>query len=140
MERKKVIALRGRANVGKSQTIKEVYGLLRSKYQCGVEWEKNTRTDVRAVLIIDGVRIGIESQGDPRGRLADSLSLFARIGCRVIVCATRTRGGTVDAVNNLRPNYEPVWLDQVVKPNASQQEASNDATARRIVRDVEGAF
>lgn len=138
---KKVIALRGVAKIGKSRTIKRVYDLLKSKYKSATrEYEKISATDVRVVLTINGAKIGIESQGDPGGRLEESLSLFVKVACTVIICATRTRGQTVDAVDKLQPSYEVVWLQQNVKSIASEQEASNDAMAKRILGDVEKAI
>lgn len=137
---KKVIALRGVANVGKSITIKKVYELLTSKYTSATREDEILSRDVRAVLTIKGLKIGIESQGDPGGRLEESLLLFTKVGCTVIVCATRTRGQTFDAVNKLEPTYEVVWLQQDMKSSGSEQEATNLAMASRIVREVEKAI
>jgi len=139
---KTVMALSGAANVGKSTTIMKVRDLLKSKHGCVVEPEGTLEidVDVRVVLRINGVRIGIESQGDPGGRLEESLLRFVELGCTAIICATRTRGRTVDAVNKLKPSYNVVWLQQDVKSSASGQEASNDAMAERIARNIEKAI
>lgn len=134
---KKVIALRGVAKVGKSQTIKKAYSLLLVEYpsaqrDCLIVG----KTDVRVILTIDGVKIGIESQGDPNGRLKASLDSFVREGCQVIVCATRTSGMTVEAVNRLGDRYDVVWFDQVVEPQPSGQASRNHQMAARIVEEV----
>ena len=95
---KKVFALKGRRNVGKSQTIRTVDELLRAKYQSAtVEHEHRTRAELRVVLSIDGVKIGVESTGE-------NLDLFVNLGCEIVICATRTKGKTVNAVNAL-PGY-----------------------------------
>jgi hypothetical protein len=102
---KKVLALKGRRNVGKSQTIRTVDELLCAKYPvASVEHEHRTRVELRVVLSINGVRIGVESGA----RTQSSFDLFVSLGCDVIICPTRTTGQTVNAVNAL-PGYEVVW-------------------------------
>ena len=137
---KEVIALRGIGNPGKSQTIRKVYDLLKLRHKnVKEEHESIGKVDIRVVLTINGAKIGIESQGDPGSRLQKSLSLFVKLQCTVIVCATRTRGQTVNAVERLNQDYELLWLQQDVRPIASEQEASNNAMAQRIVEEVEKA-
>lgn len=127
---KKVFALKGRRNVGKSQTIRTVDELLRAKYpSAGVEHEHRTRVELRVVLSINGVKVGIESTGR-------SLALFVSLGCEVIICPTRTTGKTVNAVNAL-PGYEVVWLEQRAQSAPFEQVLSNLAMARHIVEETE---
>ncbi|MBN2589865.1 MAG: hypothetical protein JXA96_08375 [Sedimentisphaerales bacterium] len=133
---KKVIALWGCSNVGKSSTIKQVCELLLAKYPKTKKEHGIFRVDIRVVLIINGVKVGIESQGDPGSRLSESLSLFAKMGCKVIVCATRTKGQTVDAVNKLKPNYEVIWREQIATKSANW-ESNNLEMAKWIVKKVE---
>jgi hypothetical protein len=135
---KKVIALKGKANVGKSQTIKTVTELLQTKYpHVKIDHHHSTRGDVRVVLTFDGQRIGIESQGDPNRRLIkESLDLFVSVGCEVIICATRTSGATVNAVNALE-EHDVLWLDQPMKAEPWEQVLSNLAMARKIVEETE---
>ena len=127
---KKVFALKGRRNVGKSQTLRTVDELLRAKYpNAGVEHEHRTRAQLRAVLSIDGVKIGVESTGE-------SLDLLVNLGCEIIICPTRTTGKTVNAVNAL-PSYEIVWLEQQAQSAPFEQVLSNLAMARHIVEEIE---
>ena len=138
---KRLIALRGVANVGKSTTIQKVHQLLLAKYPTGeCKYGAKPGKDVKVVIKIKGVRIGIESQGDPPGgRLEESLKWFWRKRCKVIVCATRTRGKTVEVVERLADGYELLWLDQV-KVSIRQQESSNLRMASQIVRKVDQAI
>ena len=133
---RKAIALKGRRRIGKSQTIRTVDELLREKYPSArVGHERRTRVDLRVVLGINGVRIGIESNSDPK-----SLDLFVRLGCNVIICATRTTGKTVAAVTALpgyEPGYEVAWLEQRAQSNLVQQVLGNLAMARDIVEEIE---
>lgn len=136
--KKMLIGLWGKGNVGKSQTIKMVYDLLESKHtNVKEEYKIQTDIDVRVVLTIGTTKVGIESQGDPGSRLKESLLLFVKAGCQVIVCATRTRGQTVKAVEELQPDYEALWLEQAVNSSVPEQQASNTAMAQRIVEEVE---
>lgn len=128
---KKVFALKGRRNIGKSQTIRTVDELLRAKYPgISVEHEHRTRAELRVVLSLNGVKIGVESSTKA------GLDLFASLGCDVIICPTRTTGQTVNAVNAL-PGYEVIWLEQRPQSMPFEQVLSNLAMARHIVEETE---
>lgn len=134
---KKVIALRGKGKIGKSTTIRTVDELLRKKYSTAkVEHEYRTKVELRAVLSINGVKIGIESTGENIRRINESFELFVRLGCEVIICATRTTGNAVAAVNKL-PGYDVVWLEQRAHSDPVERLFSNLAMARHIVEETE---
>jgi hypothetical protein len=135
----KIVVLRGVAKVGKSTTIKKVFEMLKSSYtsDLSVLLEDVGYVDVKAILVIKGVKIGIESQGDPGGRLEESLKEFEEKGCAVIVCTTRTRGKTVDLINGLQSRYGVVWFQQERESDTSEWEVSNYAMAKRITEEVE---
>jgi RNase H-fold protein (predicted Holliday junction resolvase) len=134
---KRAIALKGRADSGKTFTISKVYELLKAKYPPIEEEDFKIASDIRVILIIKGFKIGIESQGDPDSRLKNSLNLFIKKECDVIVCATRTRGQTVEAVEKLSKfDYEIKWLEQnYVKP--VEQDKNNLAMAKDIIKEIE---
>jgi hypothetical protein len=140
--RKKVIALQGVSKMGKSEVVKKVYDLLKAGYPQGIILlEKNYKVDITAILNIKGIKIGIESQGDPYGNLEKGiLDRFVREGCNVIICATRTHGKTVDVVAKLQQlGYRLVWLQQV-KVGPTEREASNLVMANRIMKEAEELF
>jgi len=134
---KRAIALKGRTDSGKTYTISKVYELLKAKYPPIEEEDFKIAVDIRVILIIKGFKIGIESQGDPDSRLENSLNLFIKKECDVIVCATRTRGQTVEAVEKLSKfDYEIKWLEQnYVKP--VEQDKNNLAMAKDIIKEIE---
>jgi hypothetical protein len=135
---KKVLALRGTANAGKSTTIRSVYQFLRRKHpDLKIEGDIIKRVEIKAVLTINGIRIGIESQGDPGGRLAESLVQFEALGCALIICATRTFGRTTKAVERLRPKYEVTWIDMNRRDEILEQETRNQKAARQIIAEIE---
>lgn len=134
---KKAIALKGVARIGKSQTIRTVDELLRVKNPDAiVEHEYRTKVELRVVLSINGVKIGIETTGENIKRINESFDLFVNLGCEVIICATRTSGKTVMAVNAL-PGYDVVWLEQQAQSNPIERVLGNLAMARQIVEETE---
>jgi hypothetical protein len=86
------------------------------------------------------VKVGIESQGDPNSRLFNSLGHFVKIGCKVIVCATRSRGATEEAVNSLAGDFQVEWFPKISISSASQHEAANRSDAQQIVAAVQAAL
>ncbi len=134
---KKIFAVRGVANQGKSTTIKKTYQLLKKAYPNAVIEEIIIAVDITVVITINGVKIGIESQGDPGSRIFDSLKVFIKAGCNVILCATRSRGKTVEAVNSLANKYQITWFDKQNEPDPQAQDAANNAMARKIFKDIQ---
>jgi len=137
--RKEVIALWGIANVGKSQTIKRVYQLLRLRHANAIadrDSEINEK-DIKVILDINGIKIGIESQGDPNSRLISSLSWFVKSKCTVIICASRTDGKNAEAIDKLRlKGYDVVlWLKKErVRIGRTR---INMVMAKRIVEEID---
>jgi len=132
-----IIVVRGVANVGKTQTIKNVYELLKTKYKNTTTEHEIFKADMRIVITINGIKIGIESQGDPSSRLFDSIEFFVRIKCNIIICTTRSRGATVDIIHKQEPEYTINWHDKLkIKGNVAQTQ-ENLKMANTIVSEVE---
>ncbi|HID82787.1 MAG TPA: hypothetical protein EYH06_07515 [Chromatiales bacterium] len=128
-----IIALKGRGNSGKTQTIKAVFKNLKIKYPSAkiTILEPNT-TEIKIIIDINGIKVGLESQGDPNSRLKQSLSDFSNAKCDIIICATRTSGMTVQWVNSYSSQYNITFLQQsyVLK---NSQSATNIKTANHII-------
>ena len=128
---KTALALNGPKKTGKSQTLRTVVELLTQNHpDATIEHDHTTKADTRLVLNINGWKIGIES------RLVNSLDLFVNAGCDVIVCATRTSGATVDAVNALQ-GFDFHWLEQPKASQPFEQILRSLSMARQIVAEVE---
>jgi hypothetical protein len=140
MKYKTIIAVCGVANKGKSRTIKIVYSLLKKVYPTAIVEEHHIGVDITVVMTIDDVKVGIESQGDPNSRLFKNLDRFVKIGCKVIICATRSRGATVEAVNSLAGEFRIEWFPKVSISSASEHEAANRSDAQQIVAAVQAAI
>lgn len=133
---KRIVALYGSANLGKTTTIKMVLEMLKVEYPSAKIQEMFIGVDITVIIEISHVKIGIESQGDPNSRLFDSLDVFVRVGCDIIVCATRTRGMTVQAVSKLSDNYDIQWIRKLGSLQPKQVQKDNNRTAREIVMKV----
>jgi len=140
MKTKTIIALRGVAKQGKSASIKMAYALLKDAYPNAQVEELYIGVDIAVVITINGVKVGIESQGDPNSRQFRSLDHFVSIGCKVIICATRSRGDTVDAVNALAGKYKIDWYPKSGASSASKQVAANRSVAQQILAAVRAAI
>jgi hypothetical protein len=132
---KNAFSLRGTSNTGKSQTIRTVVELLTEKFPDATsEHNHTTKVDVRVLLTINRLKIGIESRGD---RLSKSLELFVKAGCDVIICATRTKGKTKDAVDALQfQGFDVYRLEQPTRTQPHEQVLRSLAMAREIVEEV----
>jgi hypothetical protein len=134
--KKTIIAVYGRANEAKTSTIRKVAGLLQAKFpKATLSSIPNPNEELLLTIDIPlqqgkvTVRIGIESAGDPHGRMMeeDTLRKMAKpkdddnpLGsCDVIICATRTRGDTVHLVDNIANEFgfNTLWLSSYYSPN-----------------------
>ena len=134
--KKTVFANWGSADQGKSSTVKEIAKLIIDNYpECLKDPDIiNYEEDIKVVVTIGKIKIGLESQGDPPGiRLIQSLKEFVKIKCDIIICATRTSGKTVDAVNDLhyKNGYDNVWLTNY-RSNEKNRDALNSISANHI--------
>ncbi|MDN3670727.1 hypothetical protein QWY93_15490 [Echinicola jeungdonensis] len=108
---KTAIAIYGQAGRGKSATIREVASQLMNAFPNHTLQIINDGGDITYIIEINGVKIGIESQGDPNSRQPRSLADFVAANCDIIICVCRTSGMTRDAVADLHRNhqYEIIW-------------------------------
>ena len=106
----KVIALWGRANSGKTETLRIVIDNL---LQTGGQILKGTvptdpTTDALVKLSWNGKIIGIGTEGDSRVILENSYN-YLGADCDVYIFATRSRGGTVDFITGTFNNSLILW-------------------------------
>lgn len=108
--KKLVIANSNFGEHGKSSSIKEVFNQLRSKYPTNVEILIDD-DDIKAIVIVNGIKVGIESQGDPYSRMQDSMDDFVNYNCEIIVAACRTKWGTYEKIQSLNTDYgyDIIW-------------------------------
>ncbi len=133
--KKVVIANWGSSRQGKSETVKKVTQLILSHYPKSIVFPITIdfSVDIKIIITIGKIKIGIESQGDPNSRLFASLKEFVKAGCDIIICSTRTSGSTVWAVEDLyRLNgYDNIWVTNY-RSNEKNQSDLNSLSAQHI--------
>ena len=112
-----VICVWNSGDKGKSSSIIETYNFLIKK-GASVEYSiknilsysnpDNNNNEILSVLNYQGLKIGIESQGDPKGRQFQTLPELTKLGCNLIICASRTKNSTCDLVYSL--GYDIIWF------------------------------
>lgn len=132
-----IIALRGRGNSGKSQTIRVLHGLLLQNGYQQVRSSLGTTVDFTAVFKKRGKLIGITSAGDTFDLVHDRVQELVNDGCEICVCACRThdRGGHgTNAAIDTFANYQKRYIEKTISGNHGQ---ANRADAQRILEEIE---
>ncbi|QHI35574.1 hypothetical protein IMCC3317_09200 [Kordia antarctica] len=144
---KTIIAIYGTSGKGKSDTIKRTAQLLIDQNpNAKVHIQHDFTNDILLTIQIGTIRIGFESQGDPKsrifkyntlGQLADE-KLNPKLGnCDIIICASRTRDTTVWKVDEIADEYDfhTVWISSFVSPNLNHQ-VLNNLAANNIINII----
>ncbi len=125
-------ALQGTYDSGKTEKLKNIYQILIEKYPSIIVSMKKGNVDLKIVLKnVNGMTIGIETQGDPNSRLEHSLNYFKNLKCDIIFCACRTRGMTVDWINSISNIYNVHFISQTV--DRKNYKISNQKMANTII-------
>ena len=103
--KKTLLAIYGTSDIGKTTSIKNFYLKFISKYSSQVINNNSLCDDdsnemYRIIELQNGVKIGVCSFGDD-GSSYEKLNNFAKQDCKVIVCASCTKGASVDSINKL---------------------------------------
>lgn len=133
-----LIAVSGTAHIGKSSAILAVLNNIENYFPQADVKVIIPGSDVKALVKINNIVIGIESQGDPNSRLKESLQDFAAQNCDIIVCASRTSGMTVDWIDNMftEHKYGIIWTSNYFS-NELGIDFLNNAFAESIHRLIE---
>jgi hypothetical protein len=92
--------------------------------------------DFRLVVEINKKIIGVESQGDPGTNLQNRLiDLVDNYNCELILSASRTRGKTVAAIDNLfhSRGFDTIWTSTYQIANEDQHDRVNQLKAKHIL-------
>lgn len=129
---KTVIAVWNRGSKGKTSSLRELAHQLIINYpRCQKilpnPFSIKVRGDFKMVIKIKNTIIGIVSQGDPQTGLKGKLKEMQQFKCDLIFCATRMKGNTVVAVEEMYHNhgYEVIWTSTYEHHTKPVQDALN---------------
>ena len=138
---KSIIRLYGGEKRGKTESISIALRILLERFpEHAIIIDNGEKSgDVKALLFINGAKVGIESQGDPNSRQMRSIDEFVSMGCDVILTASRTWGMTKRSVEAQR---EHQYMTYIFKKNKEDNEekyyGDNETMGRRLAEFVEG--
>ncbi len=138
---KTILSVWNLGNKGKTETLREFANLLLANSPTYISIfplpaTVPTSGDFRLVIQINGIIIGVESKGDPNTNLQNRLlDLADNFNCEVILCSSRTRGDSVDAVNNLhhKRGFDIIWSSTYQIDGKPQQSIVNNLKAKHIL-------
>lgn len=137
----KIIALRGKGDVGKSTTIRLLHTLLlQNGFQLIDSSFDPLRGDFRSVFIINGTNVGITSSGDNFKLVFDNLNALVKVGCTICVCACRKydrKGHGTNAAIDSFQNYQKQYIDKTIADTDAQQNIANTADAQLLIDTIE---
>lgn len=111
MVTKTIIANYGDPNLGKTKSVIMAY----EKLQQVAEKEDVLYTpaqlngDICVILTINGIKVGVSSQGDPWSAQKSLLDELVGNDCQIILTACRYYGVTEQNVKSFKPDYRVYW-------------------------------
>lgn len=148
MADKIIIANYGEPNTGKTKSIGLVYEYLSKVADPGSPNILRTdKDDFCAILVINGIKVGIASQGDPWSHQRVWIDLLIESGCVIIIAACRHYGATVKVIESYADDFRIYWTcnariyengtDPRKAPNDEILDRFNEQWAEKIVNLIE---
>ncbi len=136
---KHVIALYSGKDRGKSESIRIAFQILLERHpEYAIIFDNGEKSgDVKALLFINGAKVGIESQGDPKSRQMQSIEDFISLGCDVILTASRSSGMTTTSIDLHKHQYDIHWRRKRGVAEETRHKKSNRQVAEELVNLVE---
>ena len=112
MKRQIVIVLQGKGKRGKSTTLRKLIEILTKENaeKIGKLENERRKSDTWAVFDYNGRIIGITTSGDNEDELKPVIEYELPENCDIIVCASRTKGSSVDYINDHFKKDLIIWL------------------------------
>lgn len=135
---KRIYALWSPSSKGKTTTVKKIAEELYRLFPYAVispDLNALYQAEINITVTIKGVKIGITSQGDPGTGLNNRLEQHASNGCHILVCTTRTRGETEEAVHAIERNFrfQAVWFTNYQSGYATEHDYLNQKSAIHVI-------
>ncbi len=108
---KKIIALYGCADTGKTHTLNHLIGLLDKTQEV---YGDNLAKDREKSIRYRNKKIAIRTWGDNGEQLKKNIEFFEKENCDILVTATRTRGKTTEILNDYasKNGIKIVWIEK----------------------------
>ena len=140
MSNKTILVVRASGGRGKTNTLRAAANYLLSSNRNytlidGSASGVPPKGDFRIVVRINQKIVAVESQGDPHTQLRDRLEeLVQKFKADIILCSTRTKGDTVDAVNAIKNNFGfEIITTSTYQVSRHQQDIANTLKGRHII-------
>lgn len=129
---KTIICLWGLADIGKTSAIGAIHAKLNFSRNPPI---KTAGNDFCAIVEFCGHKIGFASQGDPCSLQESWIDELLNASCEVIVCASRTKGQTVDTVEHRahKNGYTLIWFSPFSSGDQISTETLNELTADAVI-------
>jgi len=139
--KKQMLILKGPGNTGKSTTIKLAFDMflqwaIKNEKSSTVHYLYLTEREVAAVIEAGSEFIGVATRGDSEKQVKDGLNFFASHQCKVVLCATRSRGNPLRVAHNFSSTQLGVTPREVIKKKekGAGQQAANMMTAQQLMK------
>jgi hypothetical protein len=121
---KTIICNRGTSDKGKSASVKRTRQLILDTFPDATERTFVLNGDIKVIITIGDLFIGIESEGDPNSRLTRERLRDFVPECQIILCTSRTKGEPFEVVREVaRMNsYRLFWVTNHRNNNQSRSD------------------
>ena len=135
----RIIGLYGHCNCGKSETLNELKKLLRAVGK-SVSTEPHPWSEMPEMFEYNGLVVCVAPGGDSREIVERNCRYFKMKGCDVAISATRTKGGSADALNEFADSegVKVEWIAKSYEYNLSRvtQKMCNREMAEVIMKKL----
>ena len=116
----RMLVVKGPANSGKSTVVRAGFELLlksilRVQKPTNVKFLYFGTREVAAVVLIGQLKVGISTRGDNKKEVERAMSFFSAEKCKVVVCATRTKGDPYKVAQAFARQKLQIQPDELVK-------------------------
>lgn len=115
---KKITALYGRSNTGKTTTLNYLIGFLDEN----LEIDDNSLTNNRKeVIYYKNKKIAVTTPGDNKSELKKNIEYFKNKDCDILVTATRTKGATREELKKYAQDIktEIIWIKKEISETSA---------------------
>lgn len=134
---KKIIALKGSAQKGKTSTLNTLIGIIEAAAGASVTVHPILQ-DRRIAIPYKGEIIGVGTYGDTEYDVERNFDFFVKNGCTIVFTACRTRGATIQAIHHhaTKAGINPFFKDKTLDMNPTTQPTTNSQDASWLFNQI----